>query len=602
MYTKLKSYQIIISLLKQYNIKHLVLSAGTRNIPFVQSVENDPFFKCYSVVDERSAAYMAIGLSTHLNEPVVISCTSSTATCNYFPAIAEAFHQNIPLIVLTSDRNPALLGQREDQMINQVNMYGSFVRRAVNLPVVNTDEDQWFCNRLVNEALMTATAIQPGPVQINIPMLTYATTCPEKECLIAHKIDYVSTESSEELWAKMGKRLNGFHRIMIVCGQNNSVSKHLDNLISKFTLLYKNVVLGEYMSNVHGGNIINPFLPFETHLMDSTTFEQYKPDLVISFGGNLMSGIKSQLRSKAGTYEHWDIEVDGSIVDMYKSLAVVFHCSAEYFFEKFIGMYDPNIVHDESYSNLIKEYCDSIRIPELSFSNNTIIRDFSARIPEKSILHLSINNSIRLVNFFGLRHADIKVYANIGTHGIDGCLSSFIGQAIANEYKNPEALNFLVIGDLSFFYDMGALRIKHLPKSSRILLVNNFGGGEFHYSTTLKDDPTMDLHTSAAHSNKAQGWVESLGIKYLAAKNDEEYQKALNEFFKPCDTPVLIEVFSDMEVDATATRYLETSNKKITKSEVIKGIKSEVIQSVKNTVKNIVGDELIDKVKEIMKK
>ena len=112
MYTSLKSYQVIISLLKQYNIKHLVLSAGTRNIPFVQSVENDPFFKCYSVVDERSAAYMAIGLSTRLNEPVVISCTSSTATCNYFPAIAEAFHQNIPLVVLTSDRNPALLGQR----------------------------------------------------------------------------------------------------------------------------------------------------------------------------------------------------------------------------------------------------------------------------------------------------------------------------------------------------------------------------------------------------------------------------------------------------------------------------------------------------------
>ena len=123
MYTPLKSYQVIISLLKQNNIRHLVLSAGTRNIPFVQSVENDSYFDCYSVVDERSAAYMALGMSLRLNEPVVISCTSSTATCNYFPAIAEAFHQGAQLIVLTSDRNPALLNQREDQMFDQVGMY-----------------------------------------------------------------------------------------------------------------------------------------------------------------------------------------------------------------------------------------------------------------------------------------------------------------------------------------------------------------------------------------------------------------------------------------------------------------------------------------------
>ena len=190
MYTSLENYQIIISLLKQNNIRHLVLSAGTRNIPFVQSVENDPFFICYSVVDERSAAYMALGLSLRLNEPVVISCTSSTATCNYFPAIAEAFHQKAQLIVLTSDRNPALLGQREDQMINQVSMYGSFVKKSVNLPIVNTKEDFWFCERLVNEAIMATYIHGKGPVQINIPMLSYSTRCTLQECLTARKITY----------------------------------------------------------------------------------------------------------------------------------------------------------------------------------------------------------------------------------------------------------------------------------------------------------------------------------------------------------------------------------------------------------------------------
>lgn len=133
MYTELKSYQIIIALLKEYGIRHLVLSAGSRNVPFVHSVEEDPYFTCYSVVDERSAGYFALGLAQELGEPVVISCTSSTATCNYWPPVAEAFYQDVPLVVLTSDRNPAMLGQWEDQMIDQVGMYDRHVRKSVNL-------------------------------------------------------------------------------------------------------------------------------------------------------------------------------------------------------------------------------------------------------------------------------------------------------------------------------------------------------------------------------------------------------------------------------------------------------------------------------------
>ena len=123
MYTELKTYQIIIALLKKYGITHCVLSAGSRNVPFVHSIEEDPDFHCYSVVDERSAGYFALGLSQELNQPVVISCTSSTATCNYWPPVAEAFYQGVPIVVLTSDRDPEMLGQWEDQMINQVGMY-----------------------------------------------------------------------------------------------------------------------------------------------------------------------------------------------------------------------------------------------------------------------------------------------------------------------------------------------------------------------------------------------------------------------------------------------------------------------------------------------
>ena len=126
MYTKILNVQIILSLLKQHGIRHLVLSAGTRHVPLAHSVENDSYFICYSVVDERSAAYFALGLSKELGEPVAIACTSSTATCNYTPAVAEAYYQRIPLLILTGDRDPYRLGQLEDQMINQVDMYRNF--------------------------------------------------------------------------------------------------------------------------------------------------------------------------------------------------------------------------------------------------------------------------------------------------------------------------------------------------------------------------------------------------------------------------------------------------------------------------------------------
>ena len=591
MYTSLKNYQIIISLLKQNNIRHLVLSAGTRNIPFVQSVENDSFFICYSVVDERSAAYMALGLSLRLNEPVVLSCTSSTATCNYFPAVAEAFHQGAQLIVLTSDRNPALLGQREDQMINQVNMYGNFVKKAVNLPVVNTKEDFWFCERLVNEAIMATYVHGKGPVQINIPMLSYSTRCTMKDCLTARKIEYYNIESPEEKWKECVMAICSKRRVMLICGQMNYTSNKLNELISTFSSCYNVVVLAEYMANVEYEDAINPFLLFDTHVISNDAFGQYMPDLVISIGGNVMSGIKNLLRDKSGCFEHWGIEESGEIVDMYKSQTKLFECSPEYFLQYFIRAYCAEKVrNDDGYLRLIKGYAESLRIPEVQYSNNSAVSHFVKRIPDGSLLHLSINNSIRLVNYFGLPNRSVKVYANIGTHGIDGCLSSFIGQALTTE-----KLSFLIIGDLSFFYDMGAMRIKHMPRTARILMINNHGGGEFHYSTTLQKDPTMDLHTSAAHGNIAEGWVKSVGFEYFSVQRGDDYEKVLDVFFDVSrECPVFIEFFSDMETDAAITRLIEDNNKTISAKEKAK----EKITKIAHMVLN---GETIEKVKNILR-
>lgn len=174
MYTELKSYQLVIAMLKKYDVKDMVLSAGSRNVPFVHSVEKDEFFNCYSVVDERSAGYFALGLSQEKDKPVLISCTASTASCNYYPPVAEAFYQNVPMIILTSDRDPYMLGQREDQMIDQVNMFDRHVRKSINLPIINNKEDERYCIRLLNEAFLELNHDGlTGPIHINVYIKLY---------------------------------------------------------------------------------------------------------------------------------------------------------------------------------------------------------------------------------------------------------------------------------------------------------------------------------------------------------------------------------------------------------------------------------------------
>lgn len=265
MYTELKSYQIIIALLKKYGIRHCVLSAGSRNAPFVHSVEMDPYFQCYSVVDERSAGYFALGLAQELGEPVVISCTSSTATCNYWPPVAEAFDHGVPLIVLTSDRNPAMLGQREDQMIDQVDMYGNHVKKSVNLPVVETRDDFIFCQRLVNEALMELDHHGRGPVHINIPMKAYNNSFNVKKLPDVIRFERLDLFTPENIWEAKLERLRKAKRILVICGQKSKPSNTLEEQLNKFFVRYNTALSMEYMSNIYFRGGGNQCLPLHGH-------------------------------------------------------------------------------------------------------------------------------------------------------------------------------------------------------------------------------------------------------------------------------------------------------------------------------------------------
>lgn len=583
MYTNLPSYQIIISLLKAFNIRHLVLSAGSRNVPFVHSVEEDSFFTCYSVVDERSAAYFALGLSQQLQQPVLISCTASTASSNYWPAVGEAFYQGVPLIVLTSDRNPSMLHQWEDQMIDQVGMFDRHVRCSVNLPIIN-DKDDWnYCQRLVNKVLLELDHHGTGPVHINVPMKDYCMDFDTLELPQVQKITRISILDSLQ-WQKAAHQLNKYKRILITCGQSSNYDTELNEALTDFFHKYNCAISVEHMSNIASEGTIHTSLCMDVRY-NHVSFQEFKPDLVISFGYNVCQGIKEQLRWFKGQYEHWSIQPNGEVVDMYNSLTTIFESSALYFFHQMNHLATLQQSNDLQYYNKLKGYANSTYFPDFSWSSTYAIQQLVKQIPSGSILHMAINNSIRIANFFQLQ-PNIRSYANIGTYGIDGCLSSFVGQSVASD-----ALCFLLIGDLAFFYDMNALRIKHIKKNMRILLLNNDGGSEFYYNGTWKNE-VSDLHTTARHHTKAEGWVRENNFEYLSAHDSQSFQDALKRFMSVDAThSIFLEVFTEMKHDSDVIHDLYDINRPAPEN--------RMKQKIKDMVRSVLPDDLVDSIKKI---
>ena len=626
MYTKIKNVQILVSLLKQHNIRHLVLSAGTRHVPLAHSVENDSFFKCYSVVDERSAGYFALGLSKELGEPVAIACTSSTATCNYVPPIAEAYYQKVPLLILTGDRDPYLLDQLEDQMINQVDMYRNFCKKCVNLPVVENDKDVWYCQRLINEALLELYHHGAGPVHINFPInqsIEDIADASVPELPKYNKIERCELSTPVAKWKEKVEQLKAAKKILVVCGSAVPATKELLEAMDAFADRYNCAISTEHLSNVHCRHAMNTYLIGES--ITAEVLKKVGPDIVIFYGGNFISRFKVLLRVIKNTFQSWLITEDGAIMDPFQNLTNVFECSPEYFFRYFADAAEKSR-NDGVLVQELTELRKKINIPEIDQLpkkvNQFAINDakfkklpvpegkdlvpenylsaFSAMaglagvLPKNSLLHLSILNSTRIMQMFDL-DPSIAVYSNVGTDGIDGSMSTFLGQAaVANRPC------FLVIGDLSFFYDMNSLGIRNIGNNVRILLVNNGGGAEFYFSMGPQRLPNIDMHISAAHHHHAKEWVLANQFHYFSASNAEEFKEVLPAFAdQSLDRPAVLEIFTDKENDIKILKGFRraihqdvvfSAAKVAHQVENLPGIKqvsqTEMGQTVKNKLKN----------------
>lgn len=539
------SNSILKEILKKNGIRHFVLSSGTRNIPFVNIVENDSDFNCYSVVDERNAAFFGMGISQKLQEPVVLACTSGTAASNYLTGVTEAYYSHVPLIIITFDRSPYTLDQLETQKINQPAIFEAVTKKSVSVPIIKDEDDVWYTQRIINEAMIALKQRNPGPVHINVALggdtnALITGTLAQKAMDSVKSIDYIDFFMDEK-WEKRAKELTEDKRVLIVMGQTYPMDKYSKELINEFAKKIQCPILADNLSNFRSENMI--YSEAVIKAINGKTVKAFLPDIVISFGANFQERIKDVLKANKGKFEHWSIEPEGIVRDVFKSQTVLFETTVNRFFEKMNSLIEPN-ENSLQYLNDWKELEAAASLHEMEFTSFNTVKKFSENVPNDSIVHVAILNSTRLSQFFKFDES-IEFYANVNTFGIDGCLPTFMGQACVTD-----KLSFLVIGDLSFFYGMNAIAIKHRKNNIRILVMNNGGAAEFHIQPDSNNMPTIDMHIGCAHNRSVKGWAESMGYEYLCADNEESLDREMRLFVSPeHDKPVIFEVFTDMKKD-----------------------------------------------------
>lgn len=584
MYTDDKNAQVVLSLLKKFGIKKIVISPGTTNVPISRSVQNDSYFEVYSVVDERSAAYFATGLSFASKEPVVISCTGATASRNYLSALTEAFYSNIPIIALTSQHHTPDYGDLAPQVTDRTVSQNDVKRYAALLPVVKDQDDLKQCLFQVNKALNIATTRGGGPVHINLPVSPeYSFTT--KKLPDYQKIDFYAGENIEA--RKMSRELKG-KKIGIFIGSHGIFDEVTIKSINSFVKKTGATVFYDHTSNYTGNNRV-----LTSQIADLLQTSNI-PDIIIDMGS--ISGDYSASRLFKGV-ETWRISENGEFHNRQGivKLRKVFDCSEDFFFKTFAR--ELSGVSSNSYYSEISKSTKNIQIPTMPLSNTYISHHLSENIPKNSLLHMSILNSLRNMDFFELDRS-IASSCNVGGFGIDGPLSTLIGQSMANREK----LSFGLVGDLAFFYDMNALGIRGIGKNVRILMVNNANGVEFRLNKRLESQwgsDTDNFISAAGHNGSAKAWAESRGFKYISASDKNSFKNQISEFCSDdvnyFNAPVLFEVFTEVEDEQQALDHIRDLNRPLKKS-------TKQSAGLKSAIKSVAPNSAVQAYKKIRSK
>jgi len=545
--------QQLAALLLKKGITDIVISPGSRNAPLIHTFHGIAELNCRNIVDERSAAYFALGLSLAKQKPVVIVCTSGTAALNYAPAIAEAFYQNIPLIVLTADRPDYWIDQLESQCIRQDGIYRNFVKKEVYLQLGESEKELWLTARQISECLNLAVLGNPAPVHINIPVeeplhqLVDAELPEVKDISITSAKPRISETELRGLAEIVGQSKN----IMVLAGQLNP-NPALEKALATFVAKTGAVVLHEHLSNVSTPDFCGSIDTILAAILDENSID-YHPDLLISIGGQFVSKSLKQFLRKNKPAEPWHLSFGADHFYTYQSLTKVIQTEAADFFDSIAGQ---EIQASSDYLHLWKSKENQVNqlrdkfVAKAEFSDLKAFELIGKNIPENAVVHLGNSSPVR----YALIHNRIRkaeYYSNRGTSGIDGCLSTAVGFA-----SESNKINTVIVGDLSFFYDSNALWNKYIGDNLRIIVIHNGGGNIFSMIKGPGETPAFREHFFTENTHKAEGLARAFGLEYFSASNENELKQALADFYLPDRKASVLEVFTDAELNVEVFRAL----------------------------------------------
>ena len=535
MYPKKELAQIVISACAQFNIETVVISPGSRNAPLTIGFSSHKEIETLSVVDERCAAFFALGIAQQTRKPVAVLCTSGSALLNYYPAVAEAFYSNIPLVIISADRPKHLIDIGDGQTIRQENVFANHILFSANLienPKYKTRNSQ-----LIGEALQVAIS-QQGPVHINVPFdePLYETVPVLKAYNFPH-ISLSSLDNSHINYEKLSKSWNVAEKKMILVGVNYP-DADLHSLMDLYAEDDSVLILTETTSNLHHDKAIDSIDQLIFSLSD-TEFQELKPDILITFGGMIISKrIKKFLRDYQPK-EHWNIDA--------RKATNTFLCLSEFIQIKPVDFFS----HFNEFIRPLKSdyqpkwiaFRDERREKHVAYLKSIKYSDFSVfeqalnAIPERCQLQISNSSIIRYAQLFSMK-ATVNIFCNRGTSGIDGSTSTAIGAAYATEQQTV-----FITGDLSFFYDGNGLWNSNIPKSFRIIIINNSGGGIFRIIPGPKDTNAAK-YFETPHCLTAEYLCKMHQLEYQKAYATETVTKELSRFFETSEKPKILEIFT----------------------------------------------------------
>lgn len=534
-YTSKRSIQLLAHVLKSYGIQDIILSPGSRNAPISIHFGEMDYFNTFSIVDERSAAFVAIGMSMCTKRPTAIACTSGSAVANYYPAVTEAFYSNIPVLILTADRPTDFIdifdGQtiRQNQFFQQ-HSYGDFQLMEDN----EADADQHNLDT-IKKAVELCIQKQ-GPVHINIPLseplydlVTELPAFPLVENVIQKK-GYTLPSYLVTTW-------NTSNRILILVGTRD-YSAELEGLLSQLVKNHSVVVLSEANSNLKHEKFFRHIDRYIFNFSDED-FTTYAPDLLITIGQNVVSKKVKHFLRKAQPKNHWHIDEHWH-PDTYFALNQRIEAKPEVFFSRLLNYIQ---LEPKPYYNLwdtLRQKQDEkhrFMVNRIDYSDFYFFKLLADKIPKEFSIHFSNSSPIRYAQLFGFQ--DNKVYCNRGTSGIDGSTSTAIGFSIKNTTPT-----LLVTGDISFFYDINGLWNQYIPPFTRIIIINNGEGNIFKIipGPSNANENVLDEFIATKHHLSGEHLAKHFGFSYFKVEDESALERALTQFFNPDMKPKILEV------------------------------------------------------------